>query len=476
MRNTWKEQRKRVGQSAAVWLEVRGLQTKELAIDRFAVREGQSWCLLGANNSGIQVLPMLLSGMIDSKEYERLRLPEDFRVVSFASQQELYEEEVRNDDSDYLDRIDPGTAAASFLADNEETEELVRLFQLEHVLERGYRQLSSGESRKLLMLEAISHGSRHLLIENPYDGLDADSCREFDTIVTGLKARGVGIIVLLTSFSEVPDWCSHLFFIDGGTVGACGTKDDVIPVIEGKKGQGWRQVALQNGQTPDDDREELIRLVDGSASYGQRCIFSSLDLLVRNGDHTLITGPNGSGKSTLLSLITGDHPDCYTNELYLFGRRRGTGESIWDIKKHMGIVSPALHRNHYIPGSTLQVVVSGFFDSIGLYRKYSPAQAAAAQEWLDATGLADFASTPFRQLSFARQRLALICRALIKIPKILILDEPTQGLDDSNRESLLIFLEKVAQKKLSTILYVSHRQDEFRSFFRYHIQLKGTKH
>jgi molybdate transport system ATP-binding protein len=192
---------------------------------------------------------------------------------------------------------------------------------------------------------------------------------------------------------------------------------------------------------------------------------------VEKGAHTLITGPNGAGKSTLLAIISGDHSDCYANELHLFGIRRGSGESIWDLKKNMGIVSPDLHRNHYIPGNTIQIVISGFFDSIGLYRNYTQAQERQARTWLKRLGLEDREKTPFRQLSFGEQRLVLIARALIKMPKLLLLDEPTQGLDDMHRDNLLQFLERVATAQLSTILYVSHRQDEYRDFFKQHLKI-----
>ncbi len=185
--------------------------------------------------------------------------------------------------------------------------------------------------------------------------------------------------------------------------------------------------------------------------------------------HTLVTGPNGAGKSTLLALVTGDHPDCYTNELYLFGSRRGSGESIWQIKKEMGIVSPALHREHYIPGNSLQIVVSGFFDSIGLYCRPTEPQRELARSWLRVIGLSGLEKTPFRNLGYGEQRLVLIARALIKTPKLLVLDEPTHGLDDANRANLLNFLELVVDRQISTIVYVSHRRDEFRDFFRQHI-------
>jgi molybdate transport system ATP-binding protein len=189
------------------------------------------------------------------------------------------------------------------------------------------------------------------------------------------------------------------------------------------------------------------------------------------GQHTLVTGPNGSGKSTLLQLITGDHPACYQNDLTLFGIKRGSGESIWDLKKDMGIVGSELHRNYHVPGSALSVVLSGYFDSIGVYRQASPGQTAEAMAWLERINMKEKARTSFRDLGFADQRLVLIARALIKLPRLLILDEPTQGLDESNRKAVLDFIEAIAGENICTILYVSHRADEFRDFFIQHIRM-----
>ncbi len=455
------------------WLEIINLETPSLKIDDFSVRENETWCILGSNRSGADALIPLLSGDKKDKIGGVVRVVDDFRVVSFSSQQELYEREVRNDDTDYIDKIDPGTKASEFIGAQEDAVELVRLFRLDHVLDSGYRQLSSGESRKLLILEAITHGIRHLLIENPYDGLDVDSCRELDRVVQGLQQRNIGLVIFLTSRHDIPGWCSHIAQIRDGTITVQGTRKDVLGAIsQDKDAKEWRSATVTE-TTGGVEQSELVRLVDGTVGYGERTIFSSFDLLVKQGDHTLITGPNGAGKSTLLAVITGDHPDCYTNELYLFGNRRGSGESIWQLKKEMGIVSPALHRSHHVPGSTLQIVISGFFDSIGLYSKFTARQKRHAQEWLADIGLEQYSAVPFRRLSFAQQRLALIARALIKLPKLLILDEPTQGLDDQNRESLLNFLEMVAEKEISTILYVSHRRDEYRSFFTQQIEM-GT--
>ena len=454
------------------WLEINDLDIPHLKIDRFEINNHETWCIIGSNSSGVDRLVAVLTEAAEGEIEDGLQIIDDFCVVSFSGQQELYEQEVRNDDTDYLDKIDPGTRAKSFLGPHANTQELIRLFRLDHILESGYRQLSSGESRKLLILEAITHGVNHLLIENPYDGLDVDSCREFDRVAQGLQHRGVELVIFLTSLHDIPGWCTHVAKIDNGQLVRTGPRDEMISDISATaEAKQWHSVS-RTSEEESSGQEELVKLVSAQVRYSERVIFSHFDLIVNKGDHTLITGPNGAGKSTLLAVITGDHPDCYTNELYVFGRRRGTGESIWDLKREMGIVSPALHRNHYVPGSTLHIVISGFFDSIGLYSTFTATQKSIAQKWLANIGLVDFATVPFRRLSFAQQRLALIARALIKQPKLLILDEPTHGLDDQNRKSLRDFLEMVAEKEISTILYVSHRRDEYRSFFTQQIEMK----
>ncbi len=456
------------------WLELKEVQTPTLQIDRFSAARNESWCILGDVGSGIDTFVQLLSGHLEADSSTLFRVPDTCAVVSFRAQQELYEQEVRNDDSDFMDRIDPGTLARDFIGPHGETEELIHLFRLDHVMDSGYRQLSSGESRKLLLLQAITNGATSILVEKPYDGLDVQSCSDFDRTMVRLIDQGIGIIIVIASRSDIPPWCTHLAVIDEKKIMLQGAMRSVLERAREKRGgEGWSAIIKGFDKAKrSQSSEELVRLVNGRARYGGRIIFSGLDLSVRQDEHTLVTGPNGAGKSTLLSLITGDHPDCYTNELYLFGIRRGSGESIWQLKKEMGIVSPALHREHYIPGNALQIVISGFYDSIGLYRNYTGEQQDRARKWLGRIGLGACENTPFRRLSYAQQRLTLIARALIKMPRLLILDEPTQGLDDSNRNHLLDFLEMVAAKEISTILYVSHRRDEYRDFFRQRIDLQ----
>jgi molybdate transport system ATP-binding protein len=262
-----------------------------------------------------------------------------------------------------------------------------------------------------------------------------------------------------------------------GTIIEQGPAQEVLPATKRllRMQDGLFRVSVEELRTErladaPDPGPNLLTLTRGFARYGEIEVFRDLDLTVNRGDHTLVTGPNGCGKSTLLQIITGDHPLCYGNNLSIFSKQRGSGESIWDIKKQMGIVSNDLHRNHRIAGSALAIVVSGLFDSIGLYSRPTEEQKQRARRWLQRLGLADKAGTAFRQLSYGEQRLILLARALIKVPRLLILDEPTQGLDEHNRMALLDFLAEIAGEDLCTILYVSHRQDEHRSFFTQHIR------
>ncbi len=461
-------------------MQIKNLRHPDLRIDRFASSPGEAWCFLGGNRSGLDQFVALLSDRLAGFTAEVLQLPENMAALTFQTQQQLFEDELRNDDSDFQEAPDPGTLVREFLPDHGKFLPLLEAFRMEHCLDLGYRQLSSGQARKVLLLRELLSGATSLLVQNPYDGLDQTSCRELNRAFEHLIGTGIELLITVSTTSDIPYWCSHLALIQGGRLDQAGPKERILPLI----GDGWRTsvpvtdetiaaVFLKPGvtHTTEKTREELVYLRNGFAGYGDRLLFSGLDLTILTGDHTLITGPNGCGKSTFLDMITGDNSKCYANDLRVFGRRRGTGESIWEIKKRMGIISPALHRDHRIPGSALQVVLSGLFDSIGLYRKVAPPAVRTARLWLAWIDLAEKAETPFRRLSFAEQRQVLIARALIKRPKLLILDEPTQGLDDINRTRFLELMEKAAAEEITTMLFVSHRLDEHQPFFRRRIEL-----
>jgi len=476
-------------------MKIINAKLKNLIIDRFIANPGEAWCLVGSNRSGIENFFNLLAGEDRETISDLIDLPQNMGIVSFSSQQAMFEEELKKNDTDFMNKMDPGTKACSFLKNPEKHADLIKAFSMTNSMARGYRQLSTGQSRKLVLLAQITRGISWLAVQAPYEGLDPHSCAELDKAMALLHSQGIGLLITVHNSCDIPDWCTHVGLVANGRLDLMGPRPDMMTAlgkkmfqdnpdfqasmeemiqeqtaagITEKKGRSESSIKTKNINTT-----ELVRLKNGSAGYGDKTIFTGLNLTIHEGDHTLVTGPNGCGKSTLLQLITGDHAACYQNDLRIFGIQRGTGESIWDIKNHMGIVSPDLHRNYYVPGTTLHCIISGLFDSIGLYQKYTIQNKQQAEKWLKRTGLLQEAQTPFRNLSYADQRLALIARALIKVPRLLILDEPTQGLDEANRKAVLDFLEGVAKKNLSTILYVSHRRDEFRDFFKSRIRLKS---
>ncbi len=458
-------------------MDIENFEHKELQIGKFKTEPGQSWCIYGENRSGIDSFIALLAGDLREYTVSLLHLPEHPGLLSFKRQQDIFEEELRLDNTDFMDRIDPGTPAKYFLPNYKNHLPLIHALGMGNNLEQGYRQLSSGQCRKLLLLKELLGGATHLIIQNPYDGLDEDSCRELNHALSLVTESNIQILLVVNSVIDIPDWCSHLAIISAGRMLHSGPKKQVLHFIADSQSADidsrWTEELPRYHSSPSPQEKPLVVLRNGFAGYGGKRLFHGLDLNIFPGEHTLITGPNGCGKSTLLDIITGDNPKCYANELEIFGKKRGSGESIWEIKKHMGIVSPGLHRDHRIPGNVLQIVLSGLFDSIGLYQKVSDGQIRTARHWLSRIGLQQEESSPFRKLCHADQRLVLIARAIIKLPRLLILDEPTQGLDDINKNRLLNLLETIADLDISTIIFVSHRKDEYRPFFRQHIELSN---
>jgi molybdate transport system ATP-binding protein len=464
-------------------MKIENVKTSDLNISLFEASAGEFWCLLGQNRSGIDSFFNLLSPDHAKIPGAEICLPKDMGIFSFAGQQEIFEQELKNDDSDFMDRLDPGTLARAFIHDPDQYTDLIRAFGMDQVLDQGYRQLSTGQTRKLLLLSRISSGSQWLLIQSPFDGLDKAGCGQLDLALDHCRGWGMGILAFVYDPGDIPASATHIAVIENGHMSFCGPRQEILPQLLDFQGQanfsvdvnelksaetGISQEAMAGG-TP--HSKELVRLEDGHAGYSESSVFSHLNLSIAAGEHTLVSGPNGCGKSTLLQVITGDHPACYRNRLWIFGTRRGSGESIWELKKRMGIVSTEFHRSYRVAGSVLACVTSGIYDTIGLYQRPTSEDDKKALAWLERIGLADKADDPFRSLSYADQRLALIARALIKLPDLLVLDEPTHGLDLANRNAVLDFLGQVAAEQLSTILYVSHREDEFRDFFVSHIRM-----
>jgi molybdate transport system ATP-binding protein len=207
-------------------------------------------------------------------------------------------------------------------------------------------------------------------------------------------------------------------------------------------------------------------------SYDGTPVLRGIDWTVREGERWALLGPNGAGKTTLLSLILGDNPQAYANQIALFGRQRGSGESIWEIKRRIGWVAPELHLYYPIAATGFDVVCSGFFDSVGLYRRCSPQQRDEARAWMARLSIAGCAEAAFRQLSEGEQRMVLVARALVKRPQLLVLDEPCQGLDTRNRDRVLEAVDSVGNIGM---IYVTHEADEMPKTITHVIRLEAGR-
>ena len=458
-------------------INIVNFEHNKLTIKNWQLNKNESWCVLGRNGSGKQYIDQLLTGDLSPYSAEQLTLPDKNKVgmISFETQQEVYEHELKIDASDFINANDIGTQAKDFLPESKWNDPLIAEFGLSHRLETGYRQLSTGEGRKLLILQAIFNGIELLVCDNPFDSLDVESCDALSKALERLSSNGISIVLMLSNRQDIPSWCNNIAFIERGQF-------DVIGKLENTETKNQLDALLapipdettwpeNTKQLSDYQHPYLVKLNQGRVRYSGVNVFENLDVAIKPLQHTLITGKNGSGKSTLMQLITGDCPQCYSNDIQVLGYQRGSGESIWELKKQMGIVSSELHRQYRVNCDLLTVVLSGFYDSIGLYEQPSPSQVIIARQWLEKIGLLAHQHSVFNSLSYGEQRLALIARALVKSPYLIILDEPTQGLDELNRHRLLNFLEHLDKQKHSTMLLVSHREDEFLPIFKQHIKL-----
>lgn len=420
------------------------------------------WLLYGANGSGKSALAAVLAGNGELRGGTAATCT-NTRLVSFETQKALVESERREDDTDITDVPSIGTTVRELLeeCDPQLLEPVLARFNLTDKLERGFRQLSTGETRKVLLAQAICANADLLILDEPFEGLDADSCVLLEDLLEQ-KALDTAIVLVVNRFSEVPDWLTHGCLLAEGHVVAAGPLNmaSVRQLMQLRHGPAEIPRAQQADRVPELASGPLIKIRSGRVAYGDDVIFSELDWQVNPLEHWQVVGPNGSGKTCLLNLVTGDHPQCYVNDIFVVGYQRGQGESIWDLKQHMGYVSSQLQLEYRVSISLLNVVLSGFYDSIGLYERATDDQVQVAKEWLALLGLSDRHDQPFNQCSYGDQKMLLIARAMVKHPQLLILDEPCLGLDELNRQLVLALIEKICASGETTVLYVNHHAED----------------
>ncbi|TCC96745.1 ATP-binding cassette domain-containing protein [Pedobacter psychroterrae] len=328
-------------------------------------------------------------------------------------------------------------------------------------------QLSSGEHKKLQLTKAIWLKPQLLILDQPYNGLDARSRQNLNILLEEVCSHGTQLI-LISNEQEIPASIHRYAEIRDGRLHeiAAGQR------FSGLQQQVTRPVPEFLSNPTVFSSFQIIKMIDVNISYGEKHVLKNINWEVNAGEKWLLQGPNGSGKSTLLSLITGDHPQAYANNFYLFGNKRGSGESIWEIKQRIGLISPELHW-YFDPSATVwQSIASGFYDSSGLFCDPGYTKRKQTDELVHYFGLEEYKNVLMSELPLGHQRLALLARTIIKNPELLILDEPCQGLDQQQTKHFNQLVDELCENG-TTLIYVGHFESQLPACIEKRIVLKN---
>lgn len=447
--------------------------------------EGENAVLIGPNGGGKSLLVSYLTGGVSIKEGEVKVLRPDgspvprqmisqltFRDIykTGGSQDNYYQKRwqaTENEDSPLVSQI-LGSAADSHA-------ELLEQMGVTPLLGKRLIFLSSGELRKLTIVRSLMAGPEVLIVDNPYIGLDAESRATINEVLESVAQKlGIKVLLVISHPKDLPAWVDTVVAVMGRKVLSVSSRADFLanadlcrelfPEQDGNADANVVSDVPDNMRAQDlADFSVAIDMRSIRVAYGPVTILRDVDWTVNRGEKWSLVGRNGSGKSTLLSLVCGDNPQGYANDITLFGRKRGTGESIWDIKQHIGYISPDMHTFYQADIPCLDVVASGFFDTVGLYRKPSDEQRVLAREWMRLFRCEHLAGQSFLKSSYGEQRLVMLARVFVKRPSLVILDEPLHGLDAGKKDLAKRIIESYCSDPKVTLIYVTHYAEEIPS-------------
>lgn len=455
----------------------------------FSVKEGEHWAIVGENNSGKTALLKVIEGnlLINGGKIERnyfepyqhksiedpffthknllanIGAKHNFRnlanITSFYYQQRYntYDAEDAQTVAQYLKAIQ---AEAKVESPAWNYSKAIETLDLAHLEESQVIKLSNGETKRLLIAAALLKNPKILMLDNPLVGLDISTRHHFNDILNAIIKSGITIL-MVTSPMEIPAAITHVAVLSEGKVIQTSKREE----FEYHESNAKPSLDLQRIEDlfPTSNHhqfETIIKMVGVSISYGSNKVLDNIHWEVQQGERWSLSGPNGSGKSTLLSLITGDNPKAYANDITLFDKKRGSGESIWDIKKQIGFVSPELYQYFPIENTCGHVIESGFYDTQGLFRKSQPEKQANVLKWMEFLGIDPYINSRFKDTSTSTQRLCMLARALIKNPPLLILDEPCQGLNKAQQAYFRDIIDAICNISDTTLIYVTHYEEE----------------
>ncbi|MDR3365669.1 MAG: ATP-binding cassette domain-containing protein [Prevotellaceae bacterium] len=449
------------------------LRNPELQLEAplsFDLYPNQHWAVVGANGAGKTTFANMLTGKLplaegaieysidgDAPLYEKVKIVSFRDIYSLADSRHIYYQQRWHSTEEATPKVRDLVEKSG---SKEEVEKLIALFDIHDLLNKSIICLSSGELRKYLIVNALKSIPKVLILDNPYVGLDEKSREQLNELLAQLAQKGdVQLMLIISNPDEIPDVVTHVLPVTRMRCLPAMSRADFFADTELHKTlfarpQSYILPPVQAANEP--AYSSVLDMYNIHIRYGERTILENLDWHVKKGEKWALLGPNGAGKSTLLSLICGDNPQAYANNFSLFGKKRGTGESIWDIKKHIGYASPELLLYYRDNLACIDVVCSGFFDHVGLHRKCTQQQRQIAWQWMVVFGVSHLRENSFLKISFGEQHLVMLARAFVKNPELLILDEPMHGLDPSNRERVTQIIETFCAQKNKSLIYVTH--------------------
>ena len=473
----------------------------------WSIRSDEHWAILGPNGSGKTTLVRSLWGGVPLRSgaihfdflgpdsANRDIPPRDLiGVVSLEMHQRLMEqEELKEEFRAYAGGKGEGTTAQEVIVsgilahrpltsgDESRVFQVAELLEMAPLLPRSMASLSTGEARKVLIARALMKSPRLLILDEPFEGLDHGARAALGRSIHQLMTGSLRVLLVAHRLEEILPAITHVLLVKDGRVFRQGTKEEILtsqnlsqlygcPLLLGKNNGSYnlsygaandKKINLPAGcrEMLTSGSEALIAMKDTTVKYGDLVVIDRLNWTMQQGENWAILGPNGAGKSTLVKLILGENLQAYANPITLFGKRRGSGETIWEIKKRIGVVSADLQLKYRKKMSAREVIASGFYDSIGLYRVPTREQNETVERWVDLLDIHDLVQEPYPQLSFGQKRMILLARAMVKSPEVLIVDEPCHGLDVANRRRVLKILERIGRTE-TNLLYITDRPDE----------------
>ncbi|MGM9813200.1 MAG: ATP-binding cassette domain-containing protein [Muribaculaceae bacterium] len=437
----------------------------------FTIERGKTYAVVGSNGCGKTTLANIIENgwnfttnrIIGDKKSLEIRSVEFSDIHALTGFSEAYYqqrfESMANDDIPTVRQLIDGKISLDVWND------LCQRLHTGDIIDKHINFLSSGELRKFLIINILTFSPDILIVDNPYIGLDEQSRELLNHLLQNIVAQGTTVMLLLCDPAHIPPFTQHIIPMSNMQIGRTIDVDsnNFAEAIEQCQGLFKPRQLPKLSQWKVDSHERFstaFSLNGCNVMYGSHVILKQVCWRVAAGEKWALLGENGSGKSTLLSLVCADNPQGYCNDITIFDHQRGSGESIWDIKRNISYISPEMHL--YFRGNrhVLEVVASGLHDVKGLYVHASNEQCQQAMQWLEVFGIAHLAERRFSTLSSGEQRLVLLARTLLKPAALLILDEPLHGLDVSMKRLASNVIEHITANPDVTLVYVTHYRGE----------------